>query len=121
MVVVQLSKVSFDAATTSWIADRVPFRRRSEVTGLVIPDHGRVEEDRLVRIRIGRMHEGANLSERHEAIRVDRDGERQEVAYRRLALDDRAVDGQVAAAVDAAAGEMARVAPHDRVDRKSVV
>ena len=35
MVVVQLSKVSFDAATTSWIADRVPFRRRSEVTGLV--------------------------------------------------------------------------------------
>ncbi len=35
MVVVQLSKVSFDAATTSWIADRVPFRRRAEVTGLV--------------------------------------------------------------------------------------
>ncbi len=35
MVVVQLSKVSFDAATTSWIADRVPFGRRSEVTGLV--------------------------------------------------------------------------------------
>ena len=35
LVVVQLSKVSFDAATTSWIADRVPFGRRSEVTGLV--------------------------------------------------------------------------------------
>jgi predicted MFS family arabinose efflux permease len=27
--------VSFDAATTSWIADRVPFGRRAEVTGLV--------------------------------------------------------------------------------------
>lgn len=35
MVVVQLSKVSFDAATTSWVADRVPFGRRAEVTGLV--------------------------------------------------------------------------------------
>lgn len=35
MAVIQLSKVSFDAATTSWIADRVPFGRRSEVTGLV--------------------------------------------------------------------------------------
>jgi DHA1 family inner membrane transport protein len=35
MVVVQLSKVSFDAATTTWVADRVPFGRRAEVTGLV--------------------------------------------------------------------------------------
>ena len=35
MVVVQLAKVSFDAATTTWLADRVPFGRRSEVTGLV--------------------------------------------------------------------------------------
>ena len=35
MVVIQLSKVSFDAATTTWIADRVPFGRRAEVTGLV--------------------------------------------------------------------------------------
>jgi predicted MFS family arabinose efflux permease len=35
MVVVQLSKVSYDAATTAWIADRVPFGRRAEVTGLV--------------------------------------------------------------------------------------
>jgi len=35
MVVVQLAKVSYDAATTSWVADRVPFGRRAEVTGLV--------------------------------------------------------------------------------------
>ncbi len=35
MVVIQLSKVSFDAAVTSWVADRVPFARRSEVTGII--------------------------------------------------------------------------------------
>lgn len=35
LVLVTLAKTAFDAATTSWIADRVPFARRAEVVGTV--------------------------------------------------------------------------------------